>query len=125
MVAKNGKSNLTTRPKSKTENVGAKEVKISPNYDAPFGSFYSNYASISHTRSELCVDFGIVSPPHKVDLEKQIAYAPVIVRVIIPPQLVDGLIGALKDQVEKQRAEEKDGVFSLSGGVREDRSKKS
>jgi hypothetical protein len=88
------------------------QINLVPNYEKAFPSFYSNYAVVSHTASELCIDFCVLAPPHAVDVEKKTAGVPVIARALIPVNLTDGLINALRDQLSKHAAEK--GMFVIA-----------
>jgi len=49
-----------------------------------------------------------MSPPYEIKAEESIALVPVVVRVVIPPAMIQGLIGALQTEATKfkQDAEE-------------------
>jgi hypothetical protein len=78
---------------------------FSPNYQAPFPTVYSNFALISHTGDDLAVDFCLIAPPYQAQAETKTVPVPVITRVIVPPGLAQGLINALRIQLDKQTAE--------------------
>jgi hypothetical protein len=80
---------------------GAFELKIVANYEQSFPTFYSNYASVSHTPTELCIDFCVLAPPHKIDVDKKTTSVPVIARLLIPEGMARGLVTALQVQVQK------------------------
>jgi len=91
------------------------QIDLVPNYEKAFPSFYSNYAVVSHTASELCIDFCVLAPPHAVDLEKKTASVPVVARALIPIILTDELINALRDQLSKHDAEKGKCVIAAKG----------
>ena len=92
-------------PKVRQEYPQELQINIVPNYEKSFSSFYSNYAVVSHTPTELCIDFCILAPPHAVDMEKKTVNVPVIARALIPVKMAEGLINALRDQSAKLAAE--------------------
>src|SRR5215510_3524323 len=103
---------------SKTANNGApaKEpttLTIVPAYSNPFPSFYANYASVTHSVTEFFIDCGLVAMPYNVNLEESQVHAPVVVRIILPPPVVNGLITALQAQVEKQKVTVKTGTIGV------------
>ena len=77
------------------------ELNIQPYYEGPFSVVYSNFASISHTKDDLCIDFCLLAPPHRVDIGEKTAHVPVVARVLIPPAMADGLIHAIKIHKDK------------------------
>jgi hypothetical protein len=91
------------------------QIGLVPNYEKAFPSFYSNYAVVSHTASELCIDFCVLAPPHDVDVEKKTASVPVVARALIPVSLTEGLIDALRDQLSKHAAEKGKLVIAAGG----------
>lgn len=79
-------------------------VRVQPDYDNPFPSAYANFAAVSHTPFEVCIDFCTIAPPNRHDAEKKILYAPVTVRVMIQPGMIEGLINALQVQLDRFRS---------------------
>ena len=79
------------------------EVKPQPGYDGAFPTAYSNFASVSHTPTDLCIDFCLIAPPPRVDMDKQTAQLPVVSRVVIPAAMADSLAEAVKVQSEKAK----------------------
>jgi len=76
-------------------------LTVEPHYElGSFCTVYSNFASISHTKDDICIDFCLVAPPHMVDIGEKTARVPVVARVVIPPVMAEGLINALKIQKE-------------------------
>ena len=105
-------SKKTEKPKGTLSEKGQIEITIVPNHSSSFPSFYANYASVSHTATEMFLDFCLLGLPYSVDLEQKAATVPVVARIIIPPQMAEGLIKALQAQMEKQkRVAEKGGLF--------------
>ena len=99
----------TTRRVSKTTAVIEKTpVSFQPSYDKQFATFYSNFASVSHSTSEFCLDFCLLAPGVSIDMENKSVATPVVVRILIPPDMVDGLMGALKVQQAEYNAQGKD-----------------
>ena len=84
-----------------------------PDYQAPFSTVYSNFALVSHTGDDLAVDFCLIAPPYRTQTESKTVPVPVIARVIVPPGLAQGLIEALRIQLEKQTSERQAGQITL------------
>ena len=82
---------------------------LQPDYRTPFPTFYTNFALISHTGDDLAIDFCLVAPPYNVHGETKTIPVPVIVRVITPPGLAEGLVEALRIQLVKQSSEREAG----------------
>lgn len=80
-----------------------KNLTIVPAYPNPFPSFYANYASVSHTASEIFIDCCLMGMPYDVNLDESQVTVPVIARIIMPPTVAIGLITALQAQTEKQK----------------------
>lgn len=87
------------------------EIRIIPDHSSTFPTFYANYASVSHTASEFDLDFCLLASPFTVDLEQKSVSIPVVARIIIPPVMIEGLINALKAQMEKQKDTAQKGKF--------------
>jgi hypothetical protein len=85
-----------------------------PDYRASVPTFYANFALISHTGDDLCIDFCLIAPPHHVNAEAKTISVPVIARVMTSPGLADGLIQALRTQLAKQRSEREAGRMMIS-----------
>ena len=85
-----------------------------PDYRAPFPTFYANFALISHTGDDLCIDFCLIAPPYNVNAETKTVSVPAIARVITSPGLADGLIQALRTQLAKQSSERETGRIMIS-----------
>src|SRR5687768_9232197 len=92
------------------------KVSFRPDHSASFPTFYSNYAGISHSPHDLCIDFCINAPMHKVEVhnDSPVVFFPVVARVIITPDMVDGLVKALKDQQEKYTTDKAEGRIALT-----------
>jgi Protein of unknown function (DUF3467) len=89
-------------------------LTVVPAYPNPFPSFYANYASVSHSPSEVFIDCALVAMPYNVSLEDSQVLAPVIARIILPPPVAQGLITALQAQTEKQKTTIKSGTLAVS-----------
>ena len=101
-------SKKTTKKLTDGAAKGSVKMKLQPAYDGQtFPTAYSNFASVTHTTTELCVDFCLIAPPHKVGVErdKATAHVPVVSRIFMPPDLADGLIKALRAQLGQSRKE--------------------
>lgn len=83
-------------------------VSFQAGYDRDFPTVYSNFAAITHTNHEFCIDFCLLAPAYQVDIENKVVIAPVIARVIIPPKLVEALREALRVELEKRSNEDPD-----------------
>jgi hypothetical protein len=80
------KSAKAIKPKA-----GAKiAVTFQPGYDHEFFTAYSNFASISHTNNDFCLDF-VFYHLVQVDTDNKIVITPVVARIIVPPRMVEGL----------------------------------
>jgi hypothetical protein len=84
-----------------------------PDYQAPFSTVYSNFALVSHTGDDFAVDFCLIAPPYHAHTETKTVNIPVIARVIVPPGLAQGLIEALRIQVEMQTSERQAGQIII------------
>jgi hypothetical protein len=120
-MAKSGNSRGRASKASKM--VAKKEpmrLTVVPSYNAAFPSFYANYASVSHTASEIFIDCCVMGMPYNVNLEEGQVMTPVIARIILPPTVASGLITALQAQTEKQKNTAKTGTLALPGGKSKD-----
>lgn len=95
MSAKNGKT-------KKSKATKRQELKIVPDYESTFPTAYAQYAIITHTPDDICIDFCQIAQPYKIIGKDKSLKVPVVSRVIIPPSMAEGLINALKAQYEKQ-----------------------
>ena len=97
------------RGKENQEPVGEEDqgagFTLQPDYRAPFPTFYANFALVSHTADDLCIDFCLAAPPYNAQPETKTIPVPVITRVIIPPGMAEGLAEALRVQLGKQNSE--------------------
>ena len=93
------------KPKDESAEDQVEGFTLQPNYQAPFSTVYSNFALVSHTGDDLAVDFCLVAPPYHPHIETKTIPVPVIARVILPPGLAQGLIDALRIQLDKQSSE--------------------
>lgn len=88
-------------------------LAIAPDYSHPFPAFYANYIQVSHSSSEAFLDCCLLALPYNLELEEKRVTTPVVVRVIIPPIIMTGLIKALDEQAKKQQETIKSGVLAL------------
>jgi hypothetical protein len=107
-VANKEKKGLKNLPQK-----AAFEIKIAATYEQPFPTFYSNYAVVSHTTSELSIDFCLLATPHKIDVETKTASVPVIARMLIPGAMANGLMTALQDQIKKFEITQKTNTLAV------------
>src|SRR5215213_9175466 len=89
-------------------------LTIVPAYPNLFPSFYANYASVTHSTSEIFIDYALVAMPYQVNLEESQVQAPVIARIILPPAVAAGLITALQAQIEKPKVTVKTGTLAVT-----------
>jgi Protein of unknown function (DUF3467) len=94
---------------SHSEESQGMEIKFQPDHRATFPTFYANFASVSHTGEDLSIDFCLLVPPYNVQPETQSIPVPIVVRVITPPGMAEGLIEALRIQLAKQNSERESG----------------
>ncbi len=92
----------------------SQQLTVVPSYNAPFPSFYANYASVTHTASEIFIDCCVMGMPYNVNLEEAQVLTPVVARIILPPTVASGLITALQAQAEKQKDTAKAGTVAVS-----------
>lgn len=109
-----------TKPprKARTRSAGAEQKKaliIKADYQGPLHAIYSNFASVTSTPNEMCLDFCLIAPPHKFDAESSTLAAPVILRVVIPPEMARGLIEALQRQAELQQQMRSEATLFIGG----------
>jgi hypothetical protein len=69
---------------------------------------------VSHTPEDLTVDFCLIAPPINVNTQEKILSAPVVVRVVIPPGMADGLVKAIQAQPTKQSQEREEGSMIIA-----------
>ena len=98
----------------KPDREGRDEISIQADYKSEPPMFYSNWASITHTGEDLCLDFCIIAPPHNIDTQAKTLSARTVARVIIPPKMAKGLMEALDRQLRKQENEESKLVIALA-----------
>jgi hypothetical protein len=84
-------------------------LSFQPNYQLPFPTVYSNFALVSHTADDLSLDFCLLAPPYNAHIETKAVPIPVIARVIIPSGMAEGLVEALRIQLDKQTSEREAG----------------
>jgi hypothetical protein len=74
-------------------------------YKSSYPTFYANFAFVSHTPDDLTVDFCLMAQPFNANIQEKTLLVPVVVRVIIPPGMADGLVKALQTQLATQSQE--------------------
>ncbi|HEY6230464.1 MAG TPA: DUF3467 domain-containing protein [Pyrinomonadaceae bacterium] len=114
-MAKKGSGRGGSAKTSKKASAAKEEQKLTvvPSYNAPFPSFYANYASVTHTASEIFIDCCVMGMPYNVNLEEAQVLTPVVARVILPPAVASGLVTALQAQTEKQKITAQSGTVSV------------
>lgn len=86
-------------------------LQVQPDYSKEFPRFYSNIAVVSHTMSDLCIDFCLAAPPYKVDENNQTVSQEVVARVVVPSDMVEGMVRALSSQLKSlQQDRERGGI---------------
>jgi hypothetical protein len=83
-------------------------------YKSSFPTFYANFAVVSHTPEDLTVDFCLIAPPINVNTQEKTVSAPVVVRVMVPPGMADGLVKAIQAQLTKQNQEREQGSMIIA-----------
>jgi hypothetical protein len=96
-----------------------REVTFAPDYTTTFPTYYANFAFVNHTPYDFDIDFSFIAPPHRVNESQGIVSLPIIARVTIPNELVQGLINALNIQLTSQRQEREQGRAGMTGARRE------
>jgi hypothetical protein len=89
-------------------------------------TFYSNYASVSHSPTEICIDFCLLAPPHKIrgslnpeteakegSETEQVILAPVNARILIPVEMANGLVKAISAQAERFALSKAEGAMGI------------
>ncbi len=104
----------SSKASKKIADKAPQRLTVVPSYDTAFPSFYANYASVTHTASEIFIDCCVMGMPYNVDLEGGKVMTPVIARIIVPPPVASGLITALQAQTEKQKETAKAETLALS-----------
>jgi hypothetical protein len=92
---------------------GVLKLNLVASYEQSFPSFYSNYAVVSNTPTELCIDFCVMAPPHKINVEKKTTSVPVVSRILMPAGMARALIKALESQLQKHEAARKSKTLAL------------
>ena len=85
-------------------------VRIQPDPKPDTPSYYVNYAAVTHSEYDFVVTVLRIPAqltPEQTELAKKGSAVPVepILQLIVPPRLIDGLIGALNVQKEKYERE--------------------
>lgn len=89
-------------------------LSIKANYETDYDTYYSNFAAVSHTPTELFIDFCTLSPPYNVDKDNKILNAHVVSRIVITAEVAIGLINALSEQLENHRKAKYEGSMTIS-----------
>ena len=97
--------------KKETKEGVSNQLTIQPDYNSSFPHFYSNFASVSHTPSDLSIDFCLIAPPHNFRIDERTLYAKMVVRVTVPSDMATGLVQALQDQLKKQEQTKTKGMI--------------
>ena len=115
MVVRSGDRLVSLMPKRKTsppkKAVAEVKANFQAGYDGQFPTVYSNFAAITHTRHEFCMDFCLLAPAYQIDIDNKMVTVPVVARIIIPPKLVEGLRDALKVELDKYNTEDPDRIL--------------
>jgi len=94
---------LENKKKEVTEKLKHVEIKLVPTLNAKLGRIYSNYAEVSHSPWDFTLKF--CDAPSGADILRlktdNTVDIPTLVEIIIPVNLISGLIQALTDQNEK------------------------
>lgn len=107
----NGSTSKSSKKAAASAAEEPKQLTVVPIYPPSFPSFYANYASVSHTASEVFIDCCVMGMPYNVNLEEGQVMTPVVARIILPPSVATGLITALQSQTEKQKDTVKAGTL--------------
>jgi hypothetical protein len=93
----------STKRKKSTKLAEGAPLKIRPDYSHSFPNLYANYASIGHTPFEFAIDFCTIPSPGTATIKDDVLYAPITVRLLIPPAVAASLVSALQIQLEKYK----------------------
>ena len=103
------------KAKKVVEEVQGIEVKLQPDKETPSNRIYSNYARVSRTPYDFNISFCDATPLTKDDdsfRENPVHKIPIVAEIVVPFNLVPGLINALQaqwDGYKKNVAGETDG----------------
>jgi len=75
-------------------------VRVEVDYAEQPSTAYANYVSISHSPTELFIDFCLVAPPYTVEPDNSIKVR-AFQRLVIPVQVGAGVVEALRAQLAK------------------------
>jgi len=105
------------KTKTQPDEIGPEKApggfNVEPSYDDPYPSCYSNYASVSHTLTEICIDFCTIAAPYRVDMNNGVLRVPVVAQVLLQSEVARGLINALQEQLTKQAQERERGTIII------------
>jgi hypothetical protein len=103
-TSKKKSAKIASKTASKIAPKTGDAVTMVPEYPAQLPIFYSNFASVSHTGTEVSIDFCLLAQPYNIKSDENlVALVPAVAKVIIPPAMVSGLISALQSQEIKQK----------------------
>ena len=82
------------------------QLKIIPDYEMGSKRIYANFAAIDHTGFDVSIRFCDVAPPININSIENLPgtldhKAPIVAEIVIPHNMLPGLIKALQDQHEK------------------------
>lgn len=93
------------KSKSKKGKATLIKVNVIPKFNENIKRIYSNYVNVSRTPHNLVLRFGDTPPVDEFNLEQvkktKTIESPIISEVILPFEVGDGLIKALKSQLKK------------------------
>lgn len=107
--------NENQQEESSDEATKAETGTFAPDYSGDFPTYYANLGSVSHSPYDLCIDFCTIAPPHKISNNGGNLFvgAPVTVRVVVPPEMAEGLIEALQTRLERYQEEKGEGRMTV------------
>ncbi len=76
-------------------------VEIVPDYSPNRPPVYSNYAVVSHSPTEMFVDFCLIQPPFVLIEGEKSLKAPTVASVILTKEVARGLKDALEQQLAR------------------------
>jgi|GEM_PF-2896222 len=94
---------MASEGKNKKKKKTQVQMKLIPSLPAKLGRIYSNYIEVSHSPWDFTIRFCDAPPGSDVPRLRKgnKLEIPTIIEVIIPANLISGLINALTDQNEK------------------------
>jgi hypothetical protein len=94
-------------------------LNIVPSREPKLGRVYSNYVQVKHTQYEFTILFGDLTPPSSEDLvklkDKGKITIPNIVEIVVVPNLIPAIIGALKEDYTKFLKQSEDVIKEEKG----------